>query len=70
MIGRAGLKTQLESVPTRQVVHLALAPTLIHLEPEGDETVLSEGKPVGMWYTVRIKFPTYILIEQTLYPET
>ena len=34
-------------MPTRQVVHLALDPTLIHLEPEGDETVLSEGKPVG-----------------------
>jgi hypothetical protein len=34
-------------VPTRQLVHLALDPALIHLEPEGDETVLSEGKPVG-----------------------
>ena len=46
-VGKQSLVEALKAVPTRQVVHLQVDPAVLHLEPEGDETVLCEGKPVG-----------------------
>lgn len=46
-VGKSGLLEAMKEVPTRKVVHLAITPDLTNLEPEGDETVLCEGKPVG-----------------------
>ena len=37
-------------VPTRSTVHLQISPEILNLEPEGDETVICEGKPVGNRY--------------------
>jgi len=46
-IGKEALQDLLKSVPSRRVVHLAVDKQTTDVEPEGDETVLSEGKPVG-----------------------
>ena len=46
-IGRVALVDAMKFVPTRSTVHLQISPDIVNLEPEGDETVMSEGKPVG-----------------------
>jgi len=45
--GKAGLKKHMTEVSNRQVVHIGIDSSVTNYEPEGDETVLCEGKPVG-----------------------
>jgi len=46
-IGKQGLLDLLKSAQTRNLVHISISPEVDEFEPEGDETVLCEGKPVG-----------------------
>ena len=46
-VGRDALLEAMKLVPTRSTVHLQISPEILNLEPEGDETVICEGKPVG-----------------------
>jgi len=46
-VGKSALLKLLQKVPTRRVVHLAMDAATTDVEPEGDETILCEGKPVG-----------------------
>jgi len=46
-IGKEALLEELKSVPKRSLVHMSICPSVVDYEPEGDETVLCEGKPIG-----------------------